>query len=245
MAVARDLAGARPQRRLRDRRRRHVGRHGLRGDEQCRRAQRAADRHPQRQRHVDRAAGRRHVGLSGAADLRPDLSARCATSASSSRSTCRSSSSRRPRAPRNSRAASGPAARCSRSSASITSARSTATTSIICCRCCATCATPRPGPILVHVVTQKGKGYAPAETSADKYHGVVKFDVATGAQAKSKGGAPQYTKVFAREPDQGSAQGRQDRRHHRRDAVRHRARSVREGISRRAASTSASPSSTR
>src|SRR5476649_1478038 len=52
------------------------------------------------------------------------------------------------------------------------------------------------GPILVHVVTQKGKGYPPAETSADKYHGVVKFDVATGAQAKSKGGAPQYTKVF-------------------------------------------------
>jgi 1-deoxy-D-xylulose-5-phosphate synthase len=53
------------------------------------------------------------------------------------------------------------------------------------------------GPILLHVVTQKGKGYAPAETSADKYHGVVKFDVATGAQAKSKGGAPQYTRVFA------------------------------------------------
>ncbi len=52
------------------------------------------------------------------------------------------------------------------------------------------------GPILVHVVTQKGKGYAPAEISADKYHGVVKFDVATGAQAKSKGGPPQYTKVF-------------------------------------------------
>jgi 1-deoxy-D-xylulose-5-phosphate synthase len=53
------------------------------------------------------------------------------------------------------------------------------------------------GPILVHIVTQKGKGYGPAETSADKYHGVVKFDVATGAQAKSKGGAPQYTKVYA------------------------------------------------
>ena len=52
------------------------------------------------------------------------------------------------------------------------------------------------GPILVHVVTQKGKGYAPAETSAHKYHGVVKFDVATGAQAKSKSTAPQYTKVF-------------------------------------------------
>jgi len=53
------------------------------------------------------------------------------------------------------------------------------------------------GPVLVHIVTKKGKGYAPAETSADKYHGVVKFDVATGAQAKSKSTAPQYTKVFA------------------------------------------------
>jgi 1-deoxy-D-xylulose-5-phosphate synthase len=53
------------------------------------------------------------------------------------------------------------------------------------------------GPILVHVVTQKGKGYPPAETSADKYHGVMKFDVATGAQTKSKAHAPVYTKVFA------------------------------------------------
>ena len=52
------------------------------------------------------------------------------------------------------------------------------------------------GPILVHVVTQKGKGYAPAEASADKYHGVVKFDVATGAQVKAKPSAPSYTKVF-------------------------------------------------
>jgi len=55
----------------------------------------------------------------------------------------------------------------------------------------------RNGPFLVHVVTKKGKGYAPAEKSADKYHGVVKFDVATGAQAKSKTSAPAYTKVFA------------------------------------------------
>jgi len=54
----------------------------------------------------------------------------------------------------------------------------------------------KSGPILVHIVTQKGKGYAPAETSADKYHGVVKFDVATGAQAKTKSSAPSYTKVF-------------------------------------------------
>jgi 1-deoxy-D-xylulose-5-phosphate synthase len=52
------------------------------------------------------------------------------------------------------------------------------------------------GPILVHVVTQKGKGYAPAEASSDKYHGVVKFDVATGKQDKGKSNAPSYTKVF-------------------------------------------------
>ncbi|MDB5591459.1 1-deoxy-D-xylulose-5-phosphate synthase [Enterovirga sp.] len=53
------------------------------------------------------------------------------------------------------------------------------------------------GPILVHVVTQKGKGYGPAEASADKYHGVVPFDVITGTQAKAKANAPAYTKVFA------------------------------------------------
>ncbi|MBB5752080.1 1-deoxy-D-xylulose-5-phosphate synthase [Prosthecomicrobium pneumaticum] len=53
------------------------------------------------------------------------------------------------------------------------------------------------GPILVHVVTQKGKGYAPAEASADKYHGVAKFDVITGKQAKATPNAPAYTRVFA------------------------------------------------
>jgi 1-deoxy-D-xylulose-5-phosphate synthase len=56
---------------------------------------------------------------------------------------------------------------------------------------------PNAGPVLVHVVTQKGKGYAPAELSADKYHGVNKFDVITGTQDKGKSNAPQYTKVFA------------------------------------------------
>ena len=55
----------------------------------------------------------------------------------------------------------------------------------------------KQGPILVHCVTQKGKGYEPAEKSADKYHGVVKFDVVTGVQAKAKSNAPAYTKVFA------------------------------------------------
>ena len=53
------------------------------------------------------------------------------------------------------------------------------------------------GPILVHVVTRKGKGYAPAENSADKYHGVSKFNVITGAQAKAPSNAPSYTSVFA------------------------------------------------
>jgi 1-deoxy-D-xylulose-5-phosphate synthase len=53
------------------------------------------------------------------------------------------------------------------------------------------------GPILVHVVTKKGKGYEPAETSADKYHGVSKFNVITGAQAKAPSNAPSYTTVFA------------------------------------------------
>src|SRR5690606_28748668 len=53
------------------------------------------------------------------------------------------------------------------------------------------------GPFLVHVVTKKGKGYGPAEDSADKYHGVNKFNVITGAQAKPQSNAPSYTSVFS------------------------------------------------
>ncbi|WP_366657956.1 1-deoxy-D-xylulose-5-phosphate synthase [Fodinicurvata sp. EGI_FJ10296] len=55
----------------------------------------------------------------------------------------------------------------------------------------------RDGPVLVHVVTQKGKGYSHAENAADKYHGVSRFDVVTGTQAKTKANAPAYTRVFA------------------------------------------------
>jgi 1-deoxy-D-xylulose-5-phosphate synthase len=55
----------------------------------------------------------------------------------------------------------------------------------------------KQGPILVHVVTKKGKGYGPAEASDDKYHGVAKFNVVTGAQMKPKANAPSYTRVFA------------------------------------------------
>ncbi len=54
-------------------------------------------------------------------------------------------------------------------------------------------------PVLVHVVTQKGKGYGPAENAADKHHAVVKFDVITGQQAKAQAAAPSYTRVFAQE----------------------------------------------
>jgi len=54
------------------------------------------------------------------------------------------------------------------------------------------------GPMLVHVVTKKGKGYAPAENAADKYHGVVKFDVVSGKQDKAAAGAPSYTSIFAK-----------------------------------------------
>ena len=57
--------------------------------------------------------------------------------------------------------------------------------------------TEHQGPILLHVVTKKGKGYAPAEASADKYHGVVRFNVITGEQQKSPPGPPSFTKVFA------------------------------------------------
>jgi 1-deoxy-D-xylulose-5-phosphate synthase len=54
------------------------------------------------------------------------------------------------------------------------------------------------GPVLVHVVTQKGRGYPPAEAAADKYHGVTKFDVVTGTQVKGKAGPPSYTAVFSK-----------------------------------------------
>ncbi|HER27071.1 MAG TPA: 1-deoxy-D-xylulose-5-phosphate synthase [Rhodospirillales bacterium] len=55
-----------------------------------------------------------------------------------------------------------------------------------------------PGPVLLHVVTQKGHGYGPAENAPDKYHGVGKFDLITGKQVKAKSNAPSYTKVFAK-----------------------------------------------
>ena len=79
------------------------------------------------------------------------------------------------------------------------------------------------GPVLIHAVTVKGKGYAPAETSADKYHGVGKFDIVSGTQAKAKSNAPSYTSVFGRSLTAEAARGPEDRRRHRRDARGHRA----------------------
>lgn len=67
----------------------------------------------------------------------------------------------------------------------------------------------KQGPILVHVVTKKGKGYKPAEAAVDKYHGVVKFDVISGTQIKPKSKAPSYTRVFA---ESLIAEGRKDPR---------------------------------
>ncbi|MBU6235065.1 MAG: 1-deoxy-D-xylulose-5-phosphate synthase [Alphaproteobacteria bacterium] len=59
--------------------------------------------------------------------------------------------------------------------------------------------TKHDGPILIHAITKKGKGYAPAENAADKMHGVAKFDVVTGAQEKARANAPSYTSVFGHE----------------------------------------------
>ena len=89
------------------------------------------------------------------------------------------------------------------------------------------------GPMLVHVVTKKGKGYAPAEAAADKYHGVVKFDVVSGKQDKGPGGGPpSYTSVFAKALIGGDGARREGRRDHRGDAVGHRARQGRRAIPR-------------
>ena len=101
------------------------------------------------------------------------------------------------------------------------------------------------GPMLVHVVTRKGKGYAPAENAADKYHGVVKFDVVSGEQAKAGGGPPSYTSVFAKALGERDGARREGRGDHRGDAVGHRARQGRASNSPSAPSTSASPSSMR
>ncbi len=88
------------------------------------------------------------------------------------------------------------------------------------------------GPVLIHVVTQKGHGYPPAEAAADKYHGVVKFDVATGAQVKGKAGGALLHQCLRQGADRRGRGRSEDRRHHRRDAVGHGPRQIRRAFPR-------------
>ena len=206
----------------------------------------AADRHPQRQRHVDRAAGRRACRPISRASSPAAPIARCATSASSSPSSCRKfletargrDGGIRPRLRHRRHAVRG-------ARLLSMSARSTATISTTCCRCCSNVRDAKNGPILVHVVTQEGQGLRAGRG--------LRRQVSRRRQVRRRHRRAGEVEVeradlhqgLRREPDQGGAQGRQDRRHHRRDAVRHRARPVRQGIPQAHASTSASPSSTR
>ncbi len=100
------------------------------------------------------------------------------------------------------------------------------------------------GPILIHAVTQKGKGYAPAEAAADKYHGVVKFDVDHRQAGQGAGRRPAgLPERVRRDAGEAGRRGSPDLRDHRGDAVRHRRRQVRAARIPTAPSTSASPSS--
>ncbi len=77
--------------------------------------------------------------------------------------------------------------------------------------------------MLIHVVTQKGKGYPPAEAAADKYHGVNKFDVITGQQSKPPANAPSYTKIFGTSLIEEARHDDKIVGDHRRHAIGHRA----------------------
>ena len=179
--------GAKQQRHRRDRRRRHERRHGLRGHEQRRRTRRAAHRRSERQRHVDRSANLARCRVISPASPRVAPICICATSPSSSPRSCPSSGSVARRAWRNCRAPIGRAAPCSRSSASIYVGPIDGHDLSQLLPVLKNVRDAKQGPILVHAVTKKGKGYAPAEASPDKYHGVVQVQRRYRSARQAKG----------------------------------------------------------
>ena len=205
----------------------------------------APDRHPERQRHVDRAAGRRDERLSVAAAVVEIVSVAAPPGARDGQEIpARRSSGRRARAEEYARGFVtggtlfeelgfyyvGPidGHNLDHLLPVLKNVRDTA----------------EQGPVLVHVVTQKGQGYPPAEAAADKYHGVVKFDVVTGAQVKGKAERAVLYRRLRQGADRRGRGRRQDRRDHRGDAVGDGAGQIRRALPGRAASMSASPSST-
>ena len=205
--------------------------HGLRGDEQRRRRGQPAGRDPQRQRHVDRAAGGRAFGLSRADGLEREYLGLRNLAKRLARKISRRLNHGLEKAEEFTRGMVtggtlfeelgfyyvGPidGHNLDHLIPVLENVRDS-----------------EQGPILVHVVTQKGKGYAPAENSADKYHGVQKFDVITGEQKKSAGGPPAYQNVFGDTLAKLAETRSADLRDHRRDAQRHRGRQVRQGAPR-------------
>ncbi len=205
MAVARDLAGRQQQRRVRDRRRRHVRRHGLRGHEQRRRAQRAPDRHPQRQRHVDRAAGRRAVDLS-----RPHLLERHLPALARGRQAARQEAAQELGAPRRPRrgvhahlldrrhAVRGAGLLLRRAHRRPRPQRAAA-------RCCATCATPSRGRSSCTSSPRRARATRRPRPPTTSTTASTASTSSPARRSSAKPNAPSYTKVFAAEPDRGGA----------------------------------------
>ncbi len=152
------------------------------------------------------------------------------SSASWSRPACRISFTKKRNSPRSLPETSGPAARCSRSLVSFTWARWTGTISIIWCPVLRNVKAAEEGPILVHVVTQKGKGYPPCRSFPGQISRRFSLRCRFRAAGEGKAQRAKLHQGLRRKPHRRRAQGRADRRRHRRDGVRHRHRPVQKGI---------------